>query len=263
MKDPAFLFYPNDYLGGTLGLTFEQKGAYIDLLMMQFNRGHMTYDMIAQMLGHKTDVIWSALSDKFTVDENGLYYNARLEMEQTKRKSYSDSRRNNRTGVNQHTGKTKTKEKNGKPNSGHMTKHMEDENINEIINTVKHLFKKQYLNDSVYKTLETLLKEYTKKQIVDVVVWARNDTFWSTNFLSINKLNKSDKNGVKYIDVFIEKMNADNAKTKPTQSANGELIKYKRNPDGRGWETVTKSTTAYKFDLEMYGSDKIILLNGN
>jgi len=24
-KDPAFLFYPNDYIGGTMGMTFEEK----------------------------------------------------------------------------------------------------------------------------------------------------------------------------------------------------------------------------------------------
>jgi len=36
-KDPAFLFYPNDYIGGTMGMTFEEKGAYIELLMLQFN----------------------------------------------------------------------------------------------------------------------------------------------------------------------------------------------------------------------------------
>ena len=44
-KDPAFLFYPNDYIGGTMGMTFEEKGAYMDVLMMQFNRGHMTEHM--------------------------------------------------------------------------------------------------------------------------------------------------------------------------------------------------------------------------
>ena len=41
-KDPAFLFYPGDYLSGTMGMTFEEKGAYVELLMMQFNRGHVT-----------------------------------------------------------------------------------------------------------------------------------------------------------------------------------------------------------------------------
>lgn len=125
MKDPAFLFYPNDYIGGTLGFTFEEKGAYIELLMTQFNRGHMTKHMIAQILGQNMDNIWSTISSKFKVDSEGLYYNERLELEQNKRKSYSESRRNNIKGVNQHTKKNKK--------DAHMTSHMENENRNENI----------------------------------------------------------------------------------------------------------------------------------
>jgi uncharacterized protein YdaU (DUF1376 family) len=132
MKDPAFLFYPNDYLGGTLGLTFEQKGAYIELLMMQFNRGHMTYDMIGQMLGQSMDKIWISIKDKFKVDENGLYYNERLEVEQNKRKAFSDSRRNNISGKNQYSTKADKPKKETTKQSGHMTSHMEDENVNII-----------------------------------------------------------------------------------------------------------------------------------
>jgi uncharacterized protein YdaU (DUF1376 family) len=115
-KDPAFLFYPNDYIGGTMGLTFEEKGAYMELLMMQFNRGHMTKDMIGRVVGH----LWDVLEDKFEKDENGLYFNRRLEEEQNKRKRFTDSRRNNKKGVNQHS-----------KQPGHMTSHMEDENENE------------------------------------------------------------------------------------------------------------------------------------
>ena len=55
-KDPAFLFYPNDYIGGTMGMTFEEKGAYIELLMLQFNRGHMTTHMIGHMENVNIDV---------------------------------------------------------------------------------------------------------------------------------------------------------------------------------------------------------------
>lgn len=132
MKDPAFLFYPNDYLGGTLGLTFEQKGAYIELLMMQFNRGHMTYDMIGQMLGQSIDNIWFSIKDKFKIDDNGLYFNERLEIEQNKRKAFSESRRNNISGVNQHSKKGEKQKKEHKNKVGHMTTHMEDENINII-----------------------------------------------------------------------------------------------------------------------------------
>lgn len=125
-KDPAFLFYPGDWLGGTLGMTFEEKGAYMELLMLQFNRGHMTKHMIGQTVGQ----LWVNIEDKFKVDDKGLYYNARLEEEQTKRKNYSDSRRNNVLGKNQYSKQPKKK-------AGHMTLHMENENENEDENVIK------------------------------------------------------------------------------------------------------------------------------
>ena len=122
-KDPAFLFYPNDWLGGTLGMTFEEKGAYIDLLMMQFNRGHMTSHMVGQVVGQ----LWVKIQDKFIQDEKVLWYNDRLEIEQKKRQTFTASRKNNLKGENQYTKKGKNK---GHIN-GHMTSHMENENINE------------------------------------------------------------------------------------------------------------------------------------
>ena len=112
-KDPAFLFYPNDYLGGTMGMTFEEKGAYIELLMLQFNRGHMTEHMI----GHTVGQLWKNIKDKFIQDPTGLWYNVRLDEEKSKRMAFTQSRRNNIKGVNQHT-------------VGHMTSHMENENVN-------------------------------------------------------------------------------------------------------------------------------------
>lgn len=114
-KDPAFLFYPNDYIGGTMGMTFEEKGAYIELLMLQFNRGHMDGHMIGQCVGQ----LWNRIQSKFIQDEQGLWYNERLDIEKAKRKAFSESRRNNIKGNNQHM-------------KGHMTKHMENENEDVI-----------------------------------------------------------------------------------------------------------------------------------
>jgi len=133
-KDPAFLFYPNDWIGGTMGMTFEEKGAYIDLLMMQFNRGHMTTDMVAHMLGHNFGQIWVKLKDKFQQDSEGLWFNARLEEEKKRRQNYAKSRRNNLSGKNQWS---KSKGKKGGHKDGHMTTHMENENENENINENK------------------------------------------------------------------------------------------------------------------------------
>jgi uncharacterized protein YdaU (DUF1376 family) len=127
-KDPAFLFYPNDYIGGTMGMTFEEKGAYIELLMLQFNRGHMTSHMIGQTLGQGGGQIWDKIKDKFNIDAAGLYYNQRLDIEIHKRKEYVKSRVNNIEGKNQYT---KTEDKTEGHMGGHMTSHMENENISK------------------------------------------------------------------------------------------------------------------------------------
>ena len=116
-KDPAILFYPNDYIGGTMGMTFEEKGAYMELLMLQFNRGHMTTHMIGQTVGQ----LWGQIKDKFVKDDSGLWYNKRIDEEKEKRIAYVSSRNNNRLGINQYTNKKKKK-------VGHMTTHMENEN---------------------------------------------------------------------------------------------------------------------------------------
>jgi uncharacterized protein YdaU (DUF1376 family) len=129
-KDPAFLFYPNDYIGGTMGMTFEEKGAYMELLMLQFNRGHMTLHMIGQTVGQT----WVKIQDKFIKDADGLWYNERLDLEKERRKTFTESRRNNVLGKNQHT---KNKEKEVGHMTTHMTGHMENVNIN--VNT-KDLF---------------------------------------------------------------------------------------------------------------------------
>lgn len=125
-KDPAFLFYPGDWLGGTIGMTLEEKGAYMELLMLQFNRGHMTTDMIGQTVGH----LWVKVQDKFIQDSNGLWYNVRLDKEKDKRKNFVSSRINNKEGKNQH-------KKNDKE-LGHMTSHMENRNENEDVITIRN-----------------------------------------------------------------------------------------------------------------------------
>ncbi len=142
-KDPAFLFYPNDWLGGTMHLDFECKGAYMDLLMLQFNRPigspHMTEHMIQHMLLQKFEIIWPKIKDKFIETPLG-YYNQRLEDERMKRINYSESRRNNRSvknviekGGTYDTTYDTTYDKDMKNICKTYEKHMENEN--EDINT--------------------------------------------------------------------------------------------------------------------------------
>lgn len=128
-KDPAFLFYPGDWLGGTHGMSFEEKGAYMELLIYQFNRGHMT----SHMAGHIVGQLWEKVRSKFIQDSEGLWYNERLDLEKNLRKNYTESRKNNLKGKNQYSSKRK---KRGHMTS-HMNAHMENENINEDINRDK------------------------------------------------------------------------------------------------------------------------------
>ena len=107
-------------------MTFEEKGAYVHLLMMQFNRGHMTGHMVGQEVGQ----IWDRIKSKFIQDADGLYYNERLETEIKKRQTFINSRYNNLEGTNQYTKKPKTEtgHMNGHMD-GHLTSHMENDNI--------------------------------------------------------------------------------------------------------------------------------------
>lgn len=109
MKDPAFLFYPSDFLTGTMAMPFEERGKYITLLCFQHQSGRMSEETIRFLVGSFSDM----LRLKFSVDENGLFYNDRLEIEIEKRNSFLESRRNNgRLG-----GRPKNEEKPlGKPN---------------------------------------------------------------------------------------------------------------------------------------------------
>lgn len=90
-KDPAFLFYSQDFLVGTMTMTYEDKGKYIQILSMMHQQGRMNEETIRLLVGSVSVM----LKNKFKVDEHGLWYNERLESEIDKRRQFTDSRREN------------------------------------------------------------------------------------------------------------------------------------------------------------------------
>jgi hypothetical protein len=91
-KDPALLFYSGDFLVGTFTFTMEQRGKYITLLCLQHQQGYLTADNLKENLDD-TDIV---IYNKFEKSADGNYYNLRLKEEAERRKTYSESRRNNR-----------------------------------------------------------------------------------------------------------------------------------------------------------------------
>lgn len=92
-NDPAFLFYPGDWLGGTITFTRAQKGAYMDLLIAQFNQVALTLSDIKLILGNDFWMWDAKLSSKFKEEPNGLYFNPRLRQEIIRRKLFNESRK--------------------------------------------------------------------------------------------------------------------------------------------------------------------------
>jgi uncharacterized protein YdaU (DUF1376 family) len=135
-KDPAFLFYYQDFLVGTDDMTNEEIGAYIRCLCFQAAKGSLSEKHMMKIC-YSSDV-HNAIKKKFTPQSDGTFLNERLQIEIEKRIAFSNSRRQNR--VNK--GKTKKSEK---ENQNHMKnisssydQHMENENENENENEIKN-----------------------------------------------------------------------------------------------------------------------------
>jgi hypothetical protein len=92
-KDPAFLFYPKDFLLGVANLTMEERGQYITLLCLQHQNGHLSKKTIWLALGSDLVIENSDVLKKFSVDVQGFYYQHRLEEEIEKRFKAAETHR--------------------------------------------------------------------------------------------------------------------------------------------------------------------------
>jgi len=93
-KDPAFLFYPKDFLEGTSEMTYEEMGVYIKLLSHQWLRGGLPSDMnrISRLLKIPLNDLegYPYIFEKFTIDGDRMF-NERLEEERIKRGKFKES----------------------------------------------------------------------------------------------------------------------------------------------------------------------------
>ena len=109
-------------------LSDEQTGKFIRLLCVQHQKGRLSEKhMLSICKAYDFDIY-----EMFTKDDEGLFYNERLEAEVNKRSKYTQSRRDNARGK-------KLDNKQPKAHAKHMHQHMEDENenINEVENVTE------------------------------------------------------------------------------------------------------------------------------
>ena len=146
-KDPAILFYTSDFISGTLTMTDEQRGKYILLLCLQHQGGHLSYDDIISVCGGEDPKIFG----KFLIDDQGKYYQKRMEDEVIKRAKHSEKQKEN---INKRWNK-----------SGNTTVlPLEDENINKDINRIE-------LREEIFKSDVSNFKNYPSQMLKDFVLY--------------------------------------------------------------------------------------------
>ncbi len=89
-KDPAFLFYSQDWIVGTMFMTMEEKGVYITLLAHQHQKGYLTDEMIGKIT---EGIEYPKVMEKFVKDDNGNWVNAKLGKEVVRREKYAEDQR--------------------------------------------------------------------------------------------------------------------------------------------------------------------------
>ncbi|MFQ7472758.1 MAG: conserved phage C-terminal domain-containing protein [Anaerovoracaceae bacterium] len=211
-KDPAFLFYPADFLIGTMDMTDEEVGIYIRLLCRQHQKGNInpSTKINGQLMSDLSEEILS----KFCKDNQGNYYNKRLKTEIDKRKKFTDSRKINGSKggrPKKHMDKQEEsyKKPSGKPTQNHIENENENINIDIIISFLNNILGSKYKRTSK-KTRELIKarlsdgfsvedfklvieKKYKEWQGTEFEKFLRPETLFGTKFESyLNQRSKED-----------------------------------------------------------------------
>ena len=191
MNDPAVLFYTSDFLTGVIDMSMEERGQYITLLCYQHQKGHIKEETIRLLVGScSVNVLCH-----FKKDENGYYFNQRMDDEKEKRRIFTDSRREN--------GKKggRPKKPNDKPKENLMDNlvdnHMgnlmgnDNDNDNNNINDNDNIY--QFIENNFGRTLSPI--EYEK-----IAEWEDNEL---TRY-AIKQAVLNNKYNIKYIDSILQ-----------------------------------------------------------
>lgn len=125
-KDPAVLFYTQDFLVGTISMSYEEKGRYITLLCIQHQKGFLTEKDLRLHLTEEDIEVFA----KFIKESDGKYYNEKLRNEAERRKTYTANRLKNFS-----------KSKNTPISVPHINPHMEEplETVTETVTVTLEL----------------------------------------------------------------------------------------------------------------------------
>lgn len=206
MNDPAVLFYTSDFLTGVIDMTMEERGQYITLLCYQHQKGHIKEETIRLLVGSCSVNVLK----HFNKDENGNYYNERMDLEKEKRHVFTESRREN--GKKGGRPKKQDDKPSGKPKENlvdnHKDNHMGNDNDNDNINSnIEDIINNNidiynYIEQNFGRTLSPIELEQISE--------------WEDNDLTRYAVKQAVLNGVysfKYVDKILNSYKNNNIKT--------------------------------------------------
>lgn len=203
MKPPAFQFYPDDFLGGTVTMSNCERGLYISLLCIQWSKGVVSKSDIDRIATPSFTGDVAIVIGKFKELEQGVFQNERLEKERKKQTEYRDacssagkSGASKRWGRHGHPNQTPLL-KNGSPSPSPITLSKRESippvpvaSIVEVWNSAEGLKSCLKISNSRKRSIESRLKEpffvANWKSAIDRVAKSRfctgtNDRGWKAN----------------------------------------------------------------------------------
>lgn len=199
-KDPAFLFYHEDFFAGVSDMSNDEVGAYVRCMCVQASKGGISEKHMKKIC--ETREVYMSVISKFFFNETiELYQNARLALEVDKRRNFVDSRSRNRAG------KTKQPESHETSYETSYVNHMENEIVNEKEN--EDLGKggkgekpfKQFAHLSISEDEHNkLLDEYLEQDVLDIYESIENykkNTQYKSLYLTAKKWLAKEKTSAK------------------------------------------------------------------
>ncbi len=211
-KDPAFLFYPGDASEDTQFLNRLERGCYFDLLKAQKKFGKFSLEQIKKVLGSDFESCWESIKICLTCVED-MYFIGWANDSIEKRKTFSESRRNNRIGKKQTNIPTHAEDMNNISTSHvkdvidlseSQDKDMENENEIILLNKKEEVFDKVFL---LPQQAEKLKMEFgvNYQKAIEILSNHKNASgqTYKSDYHAIlgwvrEKLTKDAKTGIKY-----------------------------------------------------------------
>jgi uncharacterized protein YdaU (DUF1376 family) len=93
-KPPAFQFYADDFLAGTITMSNEERGLYIALLCIQWSKGFIIKADIDRLAHSMADASQAHVTSKFLPSPGGRLVNPRMESERQKQAEFRENKSN-------------------------------------------------------------------------------------------------------------------------------------------------------------------------